>query len=284
MEPKKNETETETEERSLRRKRIIAWSVARDRNFTTYMHEDDRMIEDSVTMEPDAEVNNEEVESSFGREPCHGVEDAEMTVISDEREPILYELDGSIEPYIGMKFESEEAAMKYYDAYSKRVGFIIRVSYCQRSKCDKSVVSRTFVCNKEGFRQDDYRRRPIVRYPRPPTRVGCKAMLVVRKEKPGIWVVTKLETKHSHPLGIPSGKGRKGTVQPRQVQPRDEKDKRIRELSLELHRSKQREDEYKERLDKLLKDIARHTNNITKSVQDVVNNVKEIESKGGKDH
>ncbi|KAF8391791.1 hypothetical protein HHK36_022025 [Tetracentron sinense] len=64
----------------------------------------------------------------------------------------------------------------------------------------------------------------------------------------------------------------------------DEKDKRIRELSLELHRSKQREDEYKERLDKLLKDIARHTNNITKSVQDVVNNVKEIESKGGKDH
>ncbi|KAF8397599.1 hypothetical protein HHK36_016519 [Tetracentron sinense] len=142
-----------------------------------------------------------DVESSFEREPCCGFEDADMTVISDERMPNSYELDGSVEPYIGMKFESEEAAMKYYDAYSKCVGFIIRINYCQRSKCDKSVVSRTFVCNEEGFLQEDYRRRPIVRYPRPPSRVGCKATLVVRKDKTGIWVVTKLETKHSHPLG-----------------------------------------------------------------------------------
>ncbi|KAL6338472.1 hypothetical protein AAG906_020565 [Vitis piasezkii] len=93
----------------------------------------------------------------------------------NDREFIVNELDGTVDPYVGMEFESEEAAMVYYDAYAKRVGFIIRVGNCHRSGRDGSVISR-------------------------------RAMIMVRKDKSGKWIVTKLETEHCHPLGIPPEK------------------------------------------------------------------------------
>ncbi|RVW13793.1 Protein FAR1-related sequence 7 [Vitis vinifera] len=314
----------------------------------------------------------------------------------NDREFIVNELDGTVDPYVGMEFESEEAAMVYYDAYAKRVGFIIRVGNCHRSGRDGSVISR-------------------------------RAMIMVRKDKSGKWIVTKLETEHCHPLGIPTGKGRRGSVQARPqlgqeqyvrkeesnqkrhhlsfllvdfprktpstrtignlrfgvnlekseviqsgwgtiwkgrgrrkdvkcspdelcsgaagkvqlkklksqagslciyvsdiypgiiavqhtagqigmfhifiiLQPAylklifftslimivipsklglmllDEKDKKIRELSSELHRANQQLAECREQLEMVLKDIERHTNHLTKSVQDIVENVKEVEA------
>ncbi|KAF8391816.1 hypothetical protein HHK36_022050 [Tetracentron sinense] len=192
-------------------------------NFAAYASEDGGMSEDSGRMETDADANNETIESSLGKEVCGVNEGGEMIDVPDERELIVHEVDGGVEPYIGMKFESEEAAMKYYDAYSQRVGFIFRISYSNRSKSDNSFVSRTLVCNKEGYRREDYRRRSTVWNPRAPTRVGCKAMITIRREKFGIWGITKLETKHSHPLGLPAGKGRREMVQPRQVRPQEDR-------------------------------------------------------------
>uniref|UniRef100_F6I1W7 Uncharacterized protein n=1 Tax=Vitis vinifera TaxID=29760 RepID=F6I1W7_VITVI len=58
----------------------------------------------------------------------------------------------------------------------------------------------------------------------------------------------------------------------------DEKDKKIRELSSELHRANQQLAECREQLEMVLKDIERHTNHLTKSVQDIVENVKEVEA------
>lgn len=194
----------------------------------------------------------------------------------NDREFIVNELDGTVDPYVGMEFESEEAAMVYYDAYAKRVGFIIRVGNCHRSGRDGSVISRRFLCNKEGFRVSNKKMKRLeVRKPREITREGCRAMIMVRKDKSGKWIVTKLETEHCHPLGIPTGKGRRGSVQAR---PQDEKDKKIRELSSELHRANQQLAECREQLEMVLKDIERHTNHLTKSVQDIVENVKEVEA------
>ena len=134
----------------------------------------------------------------------------------NDREFIVNELDGTVDPYVGMEFESEEAAMVYYDAYAKRVGFIIRVGNCHRSGRDGSVISRRFLCNKEGFRVSNKKMKRLeVRKPREITREGCRAMIMVRKDKSGKWIVTKLETEHCHPLGIPTGKGRRGSVQAR---------------------------------------------------------------------
>ena len=58
----------------------------------------------------------------------------------------------------------------------------------------------------------------------------------------------------------------------------DEKDKKIRELSSELHRANQQLAECRAHLEMVLNDIERHTNHLTKSVQDIVENVKEVEA------
>lgn len=112
------------------------------------------------------------------------------------------------EPYVGQEFESESAAHAFYNAYATRVGFVIRVSKLSRSRRDGSAIGRALVCNKEGFRMPD-KREKIVRQ-RAETRVGCRAMILVRKVSSGRWVVTKFVKEHTHPLT--PGKGRKDLI------------------------------------------------------------------------
>ncbi|KAF8006822.1 hypothetical protein BT93_K0971 [Corymbia citriodora subsp. variegata] len=104
-----------------------------------------------------------------------------------------------MEPYVGMEFESEEAAKVFYDTYATHMGFIMRVDAFRRSMRDGKVVWRRLVCNKEGFRKSRPRRSEN-RKPRAITREGCKAMIVVKKDKTGKWVVTKFIKEHNHPL------------------------------------------------------------------------------------
>ncbi|KAJ4723500.1 Protein FAR1-RELATED SEQUENCE like [Melia azedarach] len=112
------------------------------------------------------------------------------------------------EPYVGQEFESEAAAHAFYNTYATRVGFIIRVSKLSRSRRDGSAIGRALVCNKEGYRMPD-KREKIVRQ-RAETRVGCRAMILVRKVSSGKWVVTKFVKEHTHPLT--PGKGRKDCI------------------------------------------------------------------------
>lgn len=238
------------------------------------------MISDSAEMELDVDLGSKIIECSIGRGICV-TEAGEMLDLYEGRELGMHEVDINVEPYVGMEFESEEAAMMYYDAYAKRLGFIIRVGNCHRSGREGSVISRRFLCNKEGFRVNNNKTRNTrsleVRKPRQITREGCKAMMMVRKEKTGKWVVTKLETKHNHPMGISVGKGRRCTVQAR---PQDEKDKKIRELSTELGHANQQIAQCQEQLKIILKYIEQHANHLTKSVQEIVENVKEVEAMG----
>ncbi|KAL4596975.1 hypothetical protein ACB092_12G202300 [Castanea dentata] len=160
-----------------------------------------------------------------------------MLDLYEGRELGIHEIDINVEPYVGMEFESEEAAMMYYDAYAKRLGFIIRVGNCHRSGREGSVISQRFLCNKEGFRVNNNKTRNTrsleVRKPRQITREGCT----------------------------------------------DEKEKKIRELSTELSRANQQIAQCQEQLKIILKYIE-HANHLTKSVQKIVENVKEIEAEG----
>lgn len=108
------------------------------------------------------------------------------------------EVEGD-EPYVGQEFESEAAAHALYNAYALRVGFRTRVNDLSRSRVDGSVIARTLVCNKEGYRVADKRDRKSIR-PRPPTRVGCKAMISMKKLSNGNWVVAKFVKEHAHSL------------------------------------------------------------------------------------
>lgn len=227
-------------------------------------------------VELDAELGGSDVDDKLmegGSDICMS-DGGEMINFYNEKEFSSQELHDNVEPCVGMEFDSEEAAMAYYDAYAKRVGFIIRIGNCHRSSHDGSVISRRFVCNKEGFRVNKKVKRVEVRKPRAVTREGCKAMIMVRKEKSGTWILAKLETQHSHPLGISLGKFRSGPVR---TQSQDEKDKRIRELSSELHRTKQKLAECQKQLDTVLNDVELHVDHLTRSVQHLIQNVKEIE-------
>lgn len=108
------------------------------------------------------------------------------------------------EPFQGMQFESEEAAKKFYNSYARRVGFSIRVSIYCRSKRDGSIISRRFVCSKEGFRRKrSGGSESKTKRPRAITREGCKAMILVKKQSSGVWVLSKFQKEHNHPLAPP---------------------------------------------------------------------------------
>ncbi|XP_044467104.1 protein FAR1-RELATED SEQUENCE 6-like isoform X1 [Mangifera indica] len=177
----------------------------------------------------------------------------------------------SDEPYVGQEFESEAAAHAFYNTYATRVGFIIRVSKLSRSRRDGSAIGRALVCNKEGYRMSD-KREKIVRQ-RAETRVGCRAMILVRKVSSGKWVVTKFVKEHTHPLT--PGKGRKDCIYDQYPNEHD----KIRELSQQLAIEKKRAATYKRHLELIFEQIEEHNESLSKKIQPIVDRVREIEDK-----
>ncbi|KAL3636870.1 hypothetical protein CASFOL_019169 [Castilleja foliolosa] len=180
-------------------------------------------------------------------------------------------LEGLNEPFMGQEFESEAAAHAFYNSYATRVGFVVRISKLSRSSRDGSTIGRALVCNKEGFRIPD-KRDQIVRR-RAETRVGCRAMILVRKVGSGKWVVTKLVKEHTHPLT--PGKGRKEIIFNQYPNEHD----KIRELSQQLAIEKKKVATYKRHLEMIFEHIEEHNQSLTNKIQDIMESVREMESK-----
>lgn len=126
------------------------------------------------------------------------------TLVTHNREVenlIVLEDDTELTPYEGMEFESEDAARDFYSTYARSAGFRIRISRYTRSRRDNSVISRRIVCSKEGFHETracDGLHPEQKQQERAGTRVGCKAMILIKKFSPGKWVVTKFIKNHNH--------------------------------------------------------------------------------------
>ncbi|KAH0660769.1 hypothetical protein KY289_029517 [Solanum tuberosum] len=216
-------------------------------------------------------VDENLIGGSSSEEALHQVHDVKVDEDLPEREDLLLEeaqsLDNSTsdEPFVGLEFESEAAAHAFYNAYATRVGFIIRVSKLSRSRRDGSAIGRALVCNKEGFRMPD-KREKIVRQ-RAETRVGCRAMILVRKISSGKWVVTKFVKEHSHPLC--PGKGRRDLIYDQYPNEHD----KIRELSQQLAAEKKRSATYKRHLEMIFEHIEEHNQSLSKKIQDIVHNL-----------
>lgn len=207
----------------------------------------------------------------------HGLD---IKVDEDSVERELFELDelqdvncaiSVDDPYVGQEFESEAAAHAFYNSYATRVGFVIRVSKLSRSRRDGSAIGRALVCNKEGFRMPD-KREKIVRQ-RVETRVGCRAMILVRKVSSGKWTVTKFVKEHTHPLT--PGKGRKDLIYDQYPNEHD----KIRELSQQLAIEKKKVAAYKRHLEMVFEHIEEHNQSLGRKIQDIMNSVREMESK-----
>ncbi|KAK6255382.1 hypothetical protein SCA6_016687 [Theobroma cacao] len=204
----------------------------------------------------------------------------------------LSHITDALEPYMGMEFNSRDEAREFYAAYGRRTGFTVRIHHNRRSRVNNQVIGQDFVCSKEGFRAKKYiYRKDRVLPPPPITREGCQAMIRLALRDGAKWVVTKFVKGHNHKLMSPnkvplreSGKHLVGEclvmVQESSLL-QDEKDKRIRELSLELYNERQkckrRCAAYEEQLNLILKDLENHTAHISKTVADMVQSIKEIE-------
>ncbi|KAL5082622.1 hypothetical protein RYX36_011043 [Vicia faba] len=186
----------------------------------------------------------------------------------------------TLEPFIDMQFNSREEAREFYNAYGRRMGFTVRVHHNRRSRVNNQIISQDFVCSKEGFRAKKYvHRKDRVLPPPPATREGCQAMIRLALRDEGKWVITKVVKEHTHKLMSPSEVPRRRSE--KHLVSEDEKDKRIRELSLQLYNERQkykrRRAAYEEQLNMILNDLEKHTEHISKKVADVVRNIREIE-------
>ncbi|XP_028122841.1 protein FAR-RED IMPAIRED RESPONSE 1-like isoform X1 [Camellia sinensis] len=171
------------------------------------------------------------------------------------------------EPYEGMLFDSEEAARTFYDEYATRVGFVTRVLSSRKSERDGSIISRGLGCRASPENQNSER---VTLQKRDRRREGCTAMILVKREKPGRWVVRKFVRDHNHPLVV-SLPNRRPT--------HDEKDKKIQELTAELRVKKRLSGAYRDQLLSLMKDVENHNEHLSTKVQVVRNNLKELEAK-----
>ncbi|CAA2969376.1 far1-related sequence 5 [Olea europaea subsp. europaea] len=186
----------------------------------------------------------------------------------------------TVEPYIGMDFNSRDEARESYITYGRYTGFTVRIHHNRRSRINNMVIGQDFVCSREGYREKKYVHRKDRVLPIPPmTREGCHAMLRVALRDGVKWVVTKFVKDHNHTLMSPNKvplRGGKNLIS------QDDKDQKIRELTLELYnerqRCKRRCTAYQEQIQTLLKHIEEHTDHLSRSVQDIVQRVKELEN------
>lgn len=108
---------------------------------------------------------------------------------SAEGEQSICEVETDQEPYEGMPFESEEAARAFYDEHAKRLGFVTRVLSSRKSERDRLIISRGIGCNGRSVNQKRGGQQEV-----------CTAMILLKREKPGRWVVRKFVRDHNHPL------------------------------------------------------------------------------------
>ncbi|KAM7485175.1 hypothetical protein LguiA_001184 [Lonicera macranthoides] len=102
------------------------------------------------------------------------------------------------EPYVGLEFDSAEEAQEFYNIYATQSGFRIRIGQLYRSRVDGAVVSRRFVCSKEGFQTN--------------SRTGCPAFIRVQRVDSGKWVLANIKKEHNHDLE------RSGELRPPSIQ------------------------------------------------------------------
>ncbi|KAL3649256.1 hypothetical protein CASFOL_005659 [Castilleja foliolosa] len=176
----------------------------------------------------------------------------------------------ALEPYVGMEFESEEDASRFYNAYARRIGFVVRIMQRRRSEIDGRTLARRLGCNKQGFSRISKSRIGPERKPRPSAREGCKATILFKLERTGKWAVTRFAKDHNHPLVVNVNASETTNVR--------DKDKKIQELARELQRQEKLCAAYKERLVNLLSNIESQSHHMSEKILAIVENVKKAEA------
>ncbi|OAY78912.1 Protein FAR1-RELATED SEQUENCE 7, partial [Ananas comosus] len=95
-------------------------------------------------------------------------------------------------------FETEDEAYEFYS----RIGFSVRRA-SMTVNSDNAITRRMFVCSREGFREKK-KGAKRVKKPRPETRTGCPACMIIRLGQDGKYHVSEFVTYHNHQLAASS--------------------------------------------------------------------------------
>ncbi|XP_021800758.1 protein FAR1-RELATED SEQUENCE 5-like [Prunus avium] len=126
---------------------------------------------------------------------------SETTQGNENIELIHSNMQKKLIPVIGMEFETEEEAFKFYNAYAYGVGFSIRLSKFHKEKCGK-LRDRLFVCSAEGKREKN-KCDGSVKSHRAETRFGCLARMKISCRLNDKYCVTEFVPEHSYVTSSP---------------------------------------------------------------------------------
>lgn len=96
-------------------------------------------------------------------------------------------------PTVGLEFDSFEEAYDFYNFYAKQQGFGIRVSNSWFRSKRKERYRAKLSCSSAGFKK-----KSEANNPRPETRTGCPAMVVIRLVDSKRWRIVEVELEHNH--------------------------------------------------------------------------------------
>ncbi|KAJ1422568.1 FAR1 DNA-binding domain [Sesbania bispinosa] len=83
-----------------------------------------------------------------------------------------------------MKFTSIEDVKNHYRRYGKNKGFRFCMGCITKSRTNGMMIGQEFICSKEGFRKNGEKVNGNFST-HDETRVGCKAMLYIKKNEDG---------------------------------------------------------------------------------------------------
>jgi tRNA U34 2-thiouridine synthase MnmA/TrmU len=102
-------------------------------------------------------------------------------------------------PFVGMKFNSMEAALSHYNRYAHHVGFSVRIESSMKSTKDGEKDKSLFVCNKTR-KNVELSPTPVKQRNHTITKLAdCKAKLRIKRVG-ARWEVTQFVEKHMHEL------------------------------------------------------------------------------------
>ncbi|KAL3497341.1 hypothetical protein ACH5RR_040073 [Cinchona calisaya] len=96
-------------------------------------------------------------------------------------------------PTVGLEFDSFDEGYDFYNAYAKEQGFGIRVSNSWFRSKRKERYRAKLSCSSAGFKK-----KSEANNPRPETRTGCPAMIVIKLVDSKRWRIVEVELQHNH--------------------------------------------------------------------------------------
>ncbi|XP_015572590.1 protein FAR1-RELATED SEQUENCE 6-like isoform X2 [Ricinus communis] len=122
--------------------------------------------------------------------------DEDCSVLGQDNETgKRYSRKEPLQPTIGLEFDSFDEAYNFYNVYAKEQGFGIRVGNSWFRSKRKERYRAKLSCSSAGFKK-----KSEANNPRPETRTGCPAMIVIRLVDSKKWRIVEVELGHNHPV------------------------------------------------------------------------------------